>query len=37
MVDNGIIALSTKKWPVKHHEYRPEDKFGLKMPFNMQA
>jgi hypothetical protein len=30
MADNNIIALSTKKWPMKHHEHRPKVKFGLK-------
>jgi hypothetical protein len=33
---NEIIALSTK-WPMRHYEHRPQVKFGLKMPFNIQA
>jgi hypothetical protein len=30
MVDNAIIALSIKKWPMKHREHHPKVEFGLK-------
>jgi hypothetical protein len=30
IANNGIIALSTKKWLMKHYEHHPEVKFGLK-------
>jgi hypothetical protein len=36
MVDNKIIALSTKM-AMKHYGHRPQEKFDLKISFNMQA
>jgi hypothetical protein len=34
-----IMRLSpiAQKWPMKHYEYSPQYKFGLKMLFNTQA
>jgi hypothetical protein len=31
------LSSLAQKWLMKHFGHHPQDKFGLKIPFNMQA